>query len=81
MLQFIEQPLQSQRNALDRVIVVGGHEVDGTTKLVGAVERLEQGVHVARGPLVLQTHIASVLAGVPTESDGKQAKDKAIIEE
>ena len=37
------------------------------SEVVGAIECLQERVHVAGGSLVLQTYIASVLPGVPAE--------------
>ena len=47
-------------------------------------EYLEQGVHVAGGPLVLESHVSSMLLGVPRHAVGSvgvhfHLEDHAVI--
>lgn len=45
-------------------------------ELIREEECLQEGVHVARGTLVLQAHVARVLFGVPAETGGEQKLNK-----
>lgn len=56
-LQLMEDALQRQSHRLGGVVRLSRHLVNGPAELVSEIQRLEEGVHVAGGALVLQTHI------------------------
>ena len=73
MLQFIKYSLHCQGNTFNEVIMFSWHQVHSPPELVGEVEGLQQGVHVAGGALVLESDVTRVLLGVPaTRGEGER---------
>ncbi len=67
-LQFVEDVLQGQGNAFLAVFTLCGHLVHCLAQFASEVERLQEGVHVAGGALVLQSHKTGVLLRVPVDA-------------
>mmetsp|Transcript_1048 Transcript_1048/g.2442 ORF Transcript_1048/g.2442 Transcript_1048/m.2442 type:complete len:420 (-) Transcript_1048:691-1950(-) len=63
-LHFVKEVLKRERDVSLRLLVRGGHVVHALPEVVDVVERLQQGVHVARRALVLQAHKARLRARV-----------------
>lgn len=64
-LELVEHPLQRQGHAGGGgLLLAGGHVVHSLSEQVDVVEGLQQGVHVAGGPLVLKAHIPRLLLAV-----------------
>mgnify|MGYP007002762978 CR=1 FL=1 len=64
-LQVVKDVLQGESDACRLVVTFRGHLVHRFSQFVGEKERLQEGVHVAGGALVLQSHTTGVLLRVP----------------
>lgn len=67
-LKIVEDTLEGESNALACIITFRGHLVDGLAQLIGEIESLQQRVHVASGPLILQANKARMLLTVPAHT-------------
>lgn len=56
-LEFVKNSLQRQRHRFRRIVRFGRHFVHRFPQLIGEVQRLEQGVHVACRSLIFQTNV------------------------
>ena len=64
-LQLVENALQGEGDACRLVVTLRGQLVHCLAQFAGEEERLQEGVHVAGGALVLQSHTTGVLLRVP----------------